>query len=215
MDEREMTDRELVRLYWPVALRPAFDALFAIDDALGEVVASASQPALGAIRLAWWRDALERLDQRPPPPEPRLQAVAAELLPRGVSGSDLARISEGWAALFEEERDPHAIGARGEALFAAGATLLGANHPGLGQAGRWFALADVARRHLSPVLSAEVTPVRFPRCVATADRAGAACGARPAPWRAVRARSHARAGACLAGAPLVGTRRLNRAPKRN
>ena len=34
----------------------------AIDDALAEVVASSSQPALGAIRLAWWREALERLD---------------------------------------------------------------------------------------------------------------------------------------------------------
>ena len=33
-----MKDRDLVRLYWPVALRPAFDALFGIDDALGDVV---------------------------------------------------------------------------------------------------------------------------------------------------------------------------------
>ena len=57
-----MTDRDLVRLYWPVALRPAFDALFAIDDALADIVMSSTQPALGAIRLAWWREALERLD---------------------------------------------------------------------------------------------------------------------------------------------------------
>ena len=67
-----MRDRDLVRLYWPVELRPAFDALFAIDDALAEVVVSSTQPALGAIRLAWWREALERLDANPPPPEPRL-----------------------------------------------------------------------------------------------------------------------------------------------
>jgi 15-cis-phytoene synthase len=84
-----MTDRDLVRLYWPVELRPAFDALFAIDDALGAVVASSTQPALGAIRLAWWRDALERLDVSPPPPEPRLQAVARELLgKRRRAGAD-------------------------------------------------------------------------------------------------------------------------------
>ena len=159
-----MTDRDLVRLYWPVALRPAFDALFAIDDALGQVVASASQPALGAIRLAWWRDALERLDTSPPPPEPRLQAVARELLPR-VSGGDLARISEGWAALFEETRNVDAIGARGSALFAVGAKLLGADHPGLDPAGRWFALADVARRGLAPILPVEITPVCFPRAL--------------------------------------------------
>jgi phytoene synthase len=151
-----------VRLYWPVELRGAFDALFTLDDALGEVVATSTQPALGAIRLAWWRDALERLDTSPPPAEPRLQACVAEILSRGVSGSDLAAISEGWAALFEEERNPEAIGARGVALFAVGAKLLGSKHGGLGKAGAWFALADVARRGLAPVLPAQISPFQFP-----------------------------------------------------
>ena len=154
-----------MRLYWPVGLRPAFDALFAIDDAFAEVVAGSTQPALGAIRLAWWRDALERLDSSPPPPEPRLAAVAAELLPRGVSGKDLAAIPDGWSALFEEVRDPQAIGTRGAALFAAGAKLLGGDHPTLDEAGRWFALADVARRNLSPLFPVAVGPVRFPRAL--------------------------------------------------
>ena len=160
-----MTDRDLVRLYWPVELRPAFDALFAIDDALGEVVASSTQPALGAIRLAWWRDALERLDVSPPPPEPRLQAVARELLTRGVSGAALARIAEGWAALFDEVRDAAAIGARGEALFAVAARLLGSDDLQVTEAGRYFALADVARRGLSPILRVPIRPFRFHRAV--------------------------------------------------
>ena len=147
----ELTDRDLVRLYWPVALRPAFEALFALDDVFGAVVASSTQPALGAIRLAWWRDALELLDASPPPPEPRLQAVAAELLPRGVSGRSLARIPEGWAALFDEVRHAEAVGARGVALFGAGAKLLGAQHKGLSEAGCWFALADAARRGFAPI----------------------------------------------------------------
>jgi phytoene synthase len=151
----------LVRLYWPVALRPAFDALFGIDDALGEVVASSTQPALGAIRLAWWRDALERLDTSVAPPEPRLQAVAAELLTRGVSGAELARIAEGWAALFDEVRDPAAIGARGEAMFAVGAKLLGSDDPQVAQSGRYFAISDVARRGLAPVLDVEIARLRF------------------------------------------------------
>jgi len=158
-----MRDRDLVRLYWPVESRGAFDALFALDDALGEVVASSTQPALGAIRLAWWRDALERLDSGPPPPEPRLQAAAMELLPRGVSGGDLASISEGWGALFEEDRDPDAIGERGVALFEVGARLLGADHFGLDQAGRWFALADAARRGFAPVPPVQIAPLRFAR----------------------------------------------------
>jgi len=159
----ELRDRDLIRLYWPVELRPAFDALFAIDDALAEVVASSTQPALGAIRLAWWRDALERLDTSPPPPEPRLQAAAGELLTRGVSGAALAWIAEGWGALFEEERDVVAIGARGVALFTAGARLLGSNDPQVAEAGRYFALGDVTRRGLAPLLPVTLGPLRFAR----------------------------------------------------
>jgi hypothetical protein len=98
----ELKDRDLVRLYWPAELRPAFDALFAIDDALADVVASSTQPALEAIRLAWWREALERVDAGPPPPEPRLQSVAAELLPRGIGGKDWPDWKRGGAALLEE-----------------------------------------------------------------------------------------------------------------
>lgn len=141
-----MTDRDLVRQYWPVELRPAFDALFAIDDVMAEVVASSTQPALGAIRLAWWREALERLDQHPPPPEPRLQAAAAELLSRGVSGSALAMLEDGYATLLDEEPDSDRLGASGEALFAIGTTLLGATDAKLPLAGRLHAFARAARR---------------------------------------------------------------------
>jgi 15-cis-phytoene synthase len=143
----ELTDRDLVRLYWPVELRPAFDALFAIDDAFAEVLASSTQPALGAIRLAWWRDALERLDAGPPPPEPRLQAVAAELLPRGISGKELAGLEAGWAALLEEVPDVAAARERGTRLFQLGARLLGveSNDEAIGTAGRLFAEVNAGR----------------------------------------------------------------------
>ena len=100
---------------------------------------SSTQPALGAIRLAWWREALERLDTSPAPPEPRLQSAAAELLPRGVRGADLARLEDGWATLLDEEPDPQRVAARGESLFAAGAKLLGATDGLLGDAGRLHA----------------------------------------------------------------------------
>jgi phytoene synthase len=143
-----VTDRDLVRLYWPVELRPAFDALFGIDDALAEVVTSSTQPALGAIRLAWWREALERLDNNSPPPEPRLQAVASELMPRGISGDDIAALEDGWAALLDDEPDTERIAARGAKLFAIGAQMLGADDPLLAPAGRLFANEQVARKRL-------------------------------------------------------------------
>lgn len=151
-----MTDRDLVRLHWPVELRPAFDALFGIDDAFAEVVTSSTQPALGAIRLAWWREALERLDSNPPPPEPRLQSVAAELLTRGVTGADLAGLEEGWATLLEEEPDIEMIASRGARLFSLAAKLLGGSDPRLEQAGRLFAFEQVSRRGLmAPYFPAE------------------------------------------------------------
>lgn len=143
-----MTDRLLVRLYWPAELRPAFDALFAIDDAFAEIVTSSTQPALGAIRLAWWREALQRLDRDPPPPEPRLQAAATELLPRGVSGAMLAELEDGWATLFDEEPDIERVGARGVKLFAIGAGLLGGDDRRLEPAGRLFAHEQIVRKRL-------------------------------------------------------------------
>ena len=142
----ELRDRHLVRLYWPAELRPAFDVLFDIDDALGEVVSASTQPALGAMKLAWWREALERLDRQRPPPEPRLQAAAAELLPRGVTGAMLAALEEGWAALLEEQPDGERVRGRGATLFAIGAKLLDAQHESLDAAGRLFAGVEAARR---------------------------------------------------------------------
>lgn len=145
-----MRDRDLVRLYWPAELRPAFDTLFGIDDAMAEVVATSTQPALGSIRLAWWREALERLDTSPPPPEPRLQAVAAELLPHGLMSAELAGLEDGWAALLDEQPDVERIGTRGARLFAIAAQLLGAGDPLLDAAGRLFAYGDAARRGVAP-----------------------------------------------------------------
>ncbi len=158
-----MRDRDLVRLYWPLELRPAFDALFALDDAFAEIVATATQPALGAIRLAWWREALERLDVSPPPPEPRLTAAASLLLTRGVSGALLAEIADGWARLFDEEGNTQARGERGAALFAAGARLLGSDDPQLAEAGRLYALADNGRRGLAVMGERAAERLRFKR----------------------------------------------------
>jgi phytoene synthase len=162
-----VSDRDLVRLYWPIELRPAFDALFGIDDALAEVVATSTQPALGAIRLAWWREALERLDIITPPPEPRLQAVASELLPRGISGKELAALEDGWAALLDEQPDLDRVGRRGSFLFVIGAKLLGGSDPRLEAAGRQFAVGQLARQGLmAPQLPREemkqLSGYRFP-----------------------------------------------------
>ena len=146
----DQTDRDLVRLHWPVDLRSAFDALFDIDDALAGVVTSSTQPALGAIRLAWWREALERLDRQPAPPEPRLQAAAAELLPMGVTGAMLSTLEDGWATLLDEETDIERVAGRGVQLFEIGARLLGGSGELMTAAGRLYGYGSALRRGLLP-----------------------------------------------------------------
>jgi len=148
----ELRDRDLIRLYWPTRLRPAFDALFAIDEAMGDVVALATQPALAAIKLAWWRERLEDLDQGIVPAEPRLQVAARELLPQGISGGDLAQLEESWALMLDSDDQNsfmRGVASRGPALFALAACLLGVAMDELvEEAARSFAAADLGRRRI-------------------------------------------------------------------
>ena len=115
---------------------------------MGEVVARATEPALAAIKLAWWREQLEQLDSSPPPAEPRLRAATAELLPRGITGRELAGLEAGWAEMLREAPDMAVVGERGSRLFAFGARLLGVEYDeaAIGAAGRLFAVVDAARR---------------------------------------------------------------------
>lgn len=113
---------------------------------MGDAVARSSRPALGAIKLAWWREAIEALDSRPPPVEPRLQAAAAELLPRGITGARLGGLEAGWAALLQPEIEAEAVAARGALLFKIGGELLGAGDGRLADAGALYALATACKR---------------------------------------------------------------------
>ena len=142
---------DLIRLYWPVALRPAFDALFDIDDALAAVVARSTEPALAAIKLAWWRERLEELDQGGIPAEPRLRTAAAELLPRGIRGADLAELTDGWAAWLDEEPDVGQISAGGARLFAIAERLLGMTDVLTASAGRLYGHVSATKRGLTVI----------------------------------------------------------------
>jgi phytoene synthase len=139
-------DIELALLHVPARAREAFRALFGIDAARADVVARSTDPALGRIKLAWWREQLEELDSNPPPAEPRLQSVADHLLPAGVTGSELAELEAGWATLLDAEFDARLVAARGALLFGIGGRLLSSNDPKLWEAGALYALASVGRR---------------------------------------------------------------------
>ena len=105
---------------------------------------------LGAIRLAWWRERLEELDRESPAPaEPRLQAVATQLLPRGITGSDLSQLEDGWFPLLEPfpwgDRQAEGLALRGRLLFGVGARLLGREATEGEPVGAIWSLVDGAR----------------------------------------------------------------------
>lgn len=117
---------------------------------MGDVVRTTSEPQVGAIRLAWWRERLEEIDRGvAAPAEPRLKAVESVLLPRGVRGRDLAGLDQGWLSLFDpfpwEPGTSEAIWFRGRLLFAMAARLLARTDDAIEEAGGLWALVDVAR----------------------------------------------------------------------
>lgn len=133
---------------------------------MADVVLRSTQPALGAIKLAWWRERLEELDEGKVPAEPRLQDAANELLPRRLSGEDLAKLEAGWSALLEEEVDVARAEERGARLFELFARLLGAEADEAAlDGGRLFAQMDMHRRGLLAALprAGQPTPLRAGR----------------------------------------------------
>lgn len=135
---------------------------------MADVVAKATEPALAAIKLAWWGERLGEIDQGKVPAEPRLKAAAAHLLPRGITGEELAAIAPGWATLLDEWPDSSLIAERGAAIFRVAAGLLRAPEAGLANAGALYSTVDVARRTRNGgVLSDadEMGGPRFPRAV--------------------------------------------------
>jgi phytoene synthase len=118
---------------------------------MGAIVATTTEPMIGLMRLAWWREALEKLDKETAPAEPLLRDIATYILPHGVLGATLGAIEDGWAALLEEEPDVARHGReRGRWLFIAAAGILDARDERLRTAGEAWALADLAHRHSAP-----------------------------------------------------------------
>ncbi len=158
-------------------VRPAFNALWNLDFAFADVVATSTDPNLGAIRLAWWRERLEDLDLgKDAPAEPRLQAVASELLSRGITGSELSRLEDAWLPLLQpfpwDHEQVSGLKLRGRILFGIGARLLGARPSDSETAGELWSLVDAAVhcsdsdiRNILLREAAALTPCRAPAAV--------------------------------------------------
>ena len=145
-------DRYLSVLYAPAAARPALLALHGLDLELAQVVASTSEPMLGEIRLAWWRDALVALDTGAVPAQPLLALIAAEVLPRGVSGADLALLEDRWLGLIGSDDVPESHVAGGGALFALLARLGGGEAQAARRLGEAWVVGEPAALPVAPPL---------------------------------------------------------------
>jgi len=152
-------ERALAVGYAPPTTRAALAALFALDERFGAIVSATTEPTIGLVRLAWWREALEKLGQGPAPAEPLLSALATDVLPHGIPGQTLSEIEDGWAALLDGEPDAAAIARhgreRGGRLFDAAARLLSGRDDPVTPAGVGWALADLAHRHSDPAVQTE------------------------------------------------------------
>lgn len=124
---------------------------------MADVIATSTQPVLGAIRLAWWRERLEELGRgNNAPAEPRLRAIGTELLPHGVSGRELSKLEDAWFPLLDDfpwkAAQSEGLRQRGRMLFGIGARLLDGDPGDTESAGALWSLVDGAR-HCSDVHS--------------------------------------------------------------
>ena len=84
----------------PRSKRQLVADLFALDAALGDVVRTTTEPMVGRIRLAWWRERLVELDQGVVPAEPRLEAAARLVADTSLTGAMLAELVQRWEPML-------------------------------------------------------------------------------------------------------------------
>ena len=142
--------------YAPPRTRDAWLGLLALDARLAQVVRETREPMLGQIRLAWWRERLGETPAKRPKGEPLLALL-------GPDSDRLLPLVDAWEAMLGEAPLPREMLAafaegRAEALSALAAALGHQEAAGsTGQAGRSWALADVALRLSHPQEREHVT----------------------------------------------------------
>lgn len=101
-------ERRLALAYVPRDRRAAFAAVWALDSRMARVFASASQPVLAEIKLAWWEQRLAALPAEGPPDEPLLRALAAQAFERPAT---LVGLAAAWRELCGAPLDARSLDA--------------------------------------------------------------------------------------------------------
>ena len=99
--EHEIGDAERVALnYAPPRLRAKLAAYFALDRRLAQIVANTSEPMLGQLRLAWWREMLAKPARDRPHGDVVLDAVSSSY---EQSAHELDPLIDAWEAFLLAE----------------------------------------------------------------------------------------------------------------
>jgi len=83
-------DRAIAALFTPAQARDDLFALFAFNGELARIADQVSEPGLGAIRLQWWRDAIERAEKGETSGHPVADAFGDVLARRSLSRGRIA-----------------------------------------------------------------------------------------------------------------------------
>ncbi len=118
----------LALAYAPQRVRVGFALLLQLDNRLANIVANVTEPLIGQMKLAWWRDAIGSDPAGRPKGEPLLSQLFA--LDVAVLNDAATRLVDAWEILIiEQDWSVSAISRfaaeRGRALFGGYAMLLG------------------------------------------------------------------------------------------
>lgn len=104
---RHDNDRFLAALFAPEPARESLMALYAFNLEVARVREAAREPLVGAIRLAWWRDAATAMfEDRASPRHPVADALRAAIARHGLPRAPFDRLLEARARDLEDM--PHA-----------------------------------------------------------------------------------------------------------
>ena len=115
-------ERYLAALFAPAPRREALFALYAFNLEVAKTAEIVSEPMLGAIRLQWWREAIDGIYAGTVREHPVATALAAAVAAHGLDRARLQAIVDGRAADLDPEPPPD-MGAL-EAYVAATAVPL-------------------------------------------------------------------------------------------
>jgi phytoene synthase len=103
--------------------------LLAFDARLALLVSTASEPMIGQLKLAWWRDAIAMQPDMRPKGEPLLRQLA--VLDKPDVGLAMSQLVDAWETLLVAEDSAAALAAfakeRGAAIFGSYAVWVGSD----------------------------------------------------------------------------------------